>query len=66
MKTNPHIPVVPCHRVVSSTGELVGYSAGDGVSTKKEMLVNEGVLFIGDRVDLEKSRWKPTSSFREE
>ncbi|MBI4137069.1 MGMT family protein, partial [Candidatus Roizmanbacteria bacterium] len=33
MKTNPDAPHTPCHRVVSSTGKLTGYSAGNGLST---------------------------------
>ena len=66
MKHNPDMPTIPCHRVVSSIGELTGYSAGEGVTTKKQMLLKEGVKFINNRVDLEKSRWEPTSSFRAE
>lgn len=57
MKNNPDLGVVPCHRVVGSTGELIGYSAGEGVVTKKKRLESEGVFFIGDRVDLSKSQW---------
>jgi methylated-DNA-protein-cysteine methyltransferase-like protein len=57
MKTNPDMPTIPCHRVVSSTGQLTGYSAGEGVSTKKQMLMKEGVYFVNNRVDLEKSQW---------
>ena len=62
MRTNPFAPVVPCHRVVASDGKLVGYSAGEGVKTKKEMLLAEGVFFNGDKVDLKKSQWHPTST----
>jgi len=62
MRTNPFAPVVPCHRVVASNGKLTGYSAGEGVSTKKEMLVTEGVIFIGDKVDLKKSQWRSPAS----
>lgn len=58
MKTNPMAPIVPCHRVVSKDGSLTGYSAGNGISTKKEMLLDEGVQFRGNKVDLEKSLWK--------
>lgn len=57
MKENPDMKVVPCHRVVASNGELVGYAAG-GVSVKKEKLLKEGVTFKGDRVDLRISQWK--------
>lgn len=39
--TNPLSIVVPCHRVVSSTGELTGYAGG--IDTKRALLVLEGV-----------------------
>ncbi len=58
MKSNPDAPHTPCHRVVASDGRLTGYSGGNGVSTKKEMLIKEGVAFMGDRVDLSLSQWK--------
>ena len=58
MRTNPDAPRTPCHRVVASDGRLTGYSAGDGVTTKKSMLLAEGVSFIGDRVDLKSSQWR--------
>jgi len=35
---NPVPIVVPCHRVVGSDGELKGYSAADGVATKRALL----------------------------
>ncbi len=59
MKTNPDAPRTPCHRVVSSTGALVGYSGSGGVVTKKAMLLTEGVLFINQKVDLLHSQWHP-------
>ncbi len=58
MKTNPNAPLTPCHRVVASDGKLTGYSAGKGITTKKEMLISEGVKFIGDKVDLKTSQWQ--------
>ena len=59
MKTNPDAPHTPCHRVVASNGKLTGYSAGEGIKTKKQMLMDEGVFFLGDRVNLLKSQWNP-------
>jgi O-6-methylguanine DNA methyltransferase len=59
MKNNPNAPIVPCHRVVAYDGKLTGYSAGSGIATKKEMLLKEGVSFINDKVNLEKSLWQP-------
>ncbi|HEX8923671.1 MAG TPA: MGMT family protein, partial [Patescibacteria group bacterium] len=52
MKTNPDIPHTPCHRVVAADGSLTGYSAGEGIPTKKAMLLHEGVSFRGNKVDL--------------
>ncbi|MBI3385462.1 MGMT family protein [Candidatus Gottesmanbacteria bacterium] len=57
MKTNPFAPRVPCHRVVAADGSLTGYSGGDGIPTKKAMLVDEGVFFKKEKVDLSRSRW---------
>ena len=39
---NP-IPIfAPCHRVIGKNGMLIGFSGGDGVSTKKQLLELEG------------------------
>jgi O6-methylguanine-DNA--protein-cysteine methyltransferase len=57
MKHNPDMSTIPCHRVVASDGKLTGYAYGDGIVTKKEMLMKEGVAFIGDNVDLASSQW---------
>ena len=57
MRTNPDAPKTPCHRVVSSTGALTGYSAEGGVKKKREMLENEGVVFVKNKVNLQVSLW---------
>lgn len=62
MKRNPNPSKIPCHRVVASDGNLTGYAFGEGISTKKAMLLKEGVAFIRDRVDLKKSEWRPLQS----
>lgn len=61
MKTNPDAPHTPCHRVVASNGKLTGYSAGEGLKTKKQMLLDEGVKFTGDKVNLVASLWQPST-----
>ncbi len=43
MRNNPVPIIVPCHRVVGSTGRLIGFSAGPGVSLKQQMLKLEGI-----------------------
>ncbi len=42
MRKNEFPLVVPCHRVVAATG-LGGYSASNGVATKRKLLFLEGV-----------------------
>jgi O-6-methylguanine DNA methyltransferase len=59
MKTNPDAPHTPCHRVVASDGKLTGYSAKEGLKTKRGMLLEEGVKFNGEKVNLAKSQWQP-------
>ena len=51
---NPFSPQVPCHRVVGSDGRLTGFA--HGLAKKRRMLQDEGVPFLGDRVDLRRSR----------
>ncbi len=58
MRCNPDIPKTPCHRVVASNGALTGYSAGQGLSTKRTMLLDEGVSFKGTKVNLKESQWQ--------
>jgi len=37
--------LIPCHRVVSSCGEMVGYSGSGGIASKRVLLQLEGVSF---------------------
>ena len=43
MRTNLIAPIIPCHRVIKSTGEIGNY--GFGVSLKQQLLLHEGVEF---------------------
>lgn len=63
MKNNPHAPRTPCHRVVASDGRLTGYSGAGGIIRKKKMLINEGVVFKKNKVDLSASRWGKLDNF---
>jgi methylated-DNA-[protein]-cysteine S-methyltransferase len=47
LNRNPVPIVVPCHRVVGSTGKLVGY--GGGLERKESLLVLEGAIRGGAR-----------------
>lgn len=42
--------IIPCHRVVSSSGALTGYSGAGGLITKRFLLRMEGVEFKGEKI----------------
>lgn len=48
LNMNPNPIVVPCHRVVMSTGQIGGYAFGRAI--KKKLLAKEGVFFRSDGV----------------
>jgi len=48
MNKNPYPVLVPCHRVVMSTGKLGGYVYGKHV--KMKMLSDEGVEIINGKI----------------
>ncbi|MBM3597375.1 MAG: methylated-DNA--[protein]-cysteine S-methyltransferase [Alphaproteobacteria bacterium] len=43
---NPIPIIIPCHRVVDSTGRLTGYSGARGVTTKQFLLQLEGAALL--------------------
>ena len=45
---------IPCHRVVNSRGEVAKHYAFGGNEAQERKLKQEGVVFIGGRVNLEK------------
>lgn len=58
MAKNPNAPIVPCHRVVAADGSLHGYSGEGGLAKKRALLENEGVVFVGEKVDLGQCRYE--------
>ena len=52
MNKNPYPVIIPCHRVVMSTGKIGGYAYGQHIKTK--MLKDEGIeIKDGKIVNLE-------------
>ena len=52
MARNENPFTFPCYKVVSSTGELRGYSAWGGVPRKRDLLKRDGITFdIRGRVE---------------
>lgn len=55
MHANKNPEIVPCHRVVHSDGSLsTGYAFG-GIAQQKRKLEKEGVYFLREKVNLQKS-----------
>ncbi len=52
LRWNPLPIVVPCHRVVGSSGSLTGY-AGTRISLKQRLLATEGVRTVRARDDIQ-------------
>lgn len=56
---NPDNGYTPCHRVVFADGSLAPSFAFGGLKAQKEKLMAEGVVFVGDKVDLKRCLWSP-------
>lgn len=48
LATNPWPLIVPCHRVVSASDKMTGFSAPGGVRTKTRLLTLEGAELISE------------------
>jgi len=55
---NPIPLIVPCHRVIASSGKLGGFSAPGGVETKAALLELEGVILTRPRDISTPARWR--------
>jgi len=56
MNKNPYAPIVPCHRVVNSNGNIGGFFSG--TKSKIKILKSEGVEIINNKVNLNKFFYK--------
>lgn len=45
---NPWPLLIPCHRVVSATGKMTGFSGPGGVATKVRLLALEGAQLVAE------------------
>ena len=60
LHVNPEPGIIPCHRVVRKDGRVAKSFAFGGENVQRDMLLNEGVIFLDDiTVDLEKCRYIP-------
>lgn len=52
LNKNPHAPIVPCHRVINSNGNLGGFASG--LKKKIKMLKQEGISIERNKINVEK------------
>ena len=62
LHVNPDPEKIPCYRVVNKQGEVSSAFAFGGPNRQRELLENEGIEFIGERVDMEKHLWRDVRS----
>lgn len=58
LHVNPEPDNIPCYRVVNKQGEVSSAFAFGGSNRQRELLENEGIEFIGEKVDMEKFLWR--------
>ena len=56
LNRNPYAPIVPCHRIVSSTGFIGGFASGTRNKTK--LLRKEGVKIKNNKINLNRYFFK--------
>ncbi len=54
LHSNPKPGVIPCHRVVNRFGELSSAFAFGGINRQAELLKDEGVEVVDNKVDLKR------------
>lgn len=58
LHVNPFYGLVPCHRVVNSSGRLAKSFGFGGSEMQRSMLEKEGVTVTDGAVDLDKYQWR--------
>lgn len=52
---------LPWHRVINAQGRISLAPESEGYQEQKRRLQEEGVIFMGGRVDLQRYQWRPRS-----
>lgn len=55
----PDNRVIPWHRVINAQGRISFPRDSDQYQRQRERLAAEDIPFVGERIDLERYRWRP-------
>jgi len=50
LSRNPLPILIPCHRVIATSGKLTGYTGADGITTKILLLRKEGLSIVNQKL----------------
>lgn len=50
---------IPWHRVINARGRISLPNGSTGAMTQRRRLIEEGVVFLGPRIDLDRYGWRP-------
>ena len=59
LHANPNQQQIPCHRVVNRFGQVCEGFVFGGADIQKQMLIDEGVQFNNNQINLDKFLWEP-------
>nr|MBA4405070.1 cysteine methyltransferase [Nanoarchaeum sp.] len=51
LNKNPYAPIVPCHRVINTNGNIGGFATG--AKNKIKLLKKEGIIIKNNKIDLD-------------
>lgn len=60
LRALPNGSDIPWHRVVNARGEISLPAGSESASEQRSRLEDEGVEFIGGKIDLDRFRWRPS------
>ena len=60
LRNTPQDVTIPWHRVINSKGESAFPTGSEPYLRQKNLLLEEGIVFVGGRVSLKEFRWQVT------
>jgi len=65
LRTHPNTRGLPWHRVINSSGRISFPLGSDAYMRQRKLLEREGVVFVGERINMKLFGWPPGDSLDE-